>query len=47
MKKDLKLIAIIYLGVMAFAYAMTLRVEKLESVEDTSYQNKSIVLKLK
>lgn len=47
MKNNLKLIAIIYVGVMVLTYAMTLRVERLESMEDTTNQNKSIVLKLK
>ena len=47
MKKDLKLIAIIYVGVAVLTYALTLRIDRLESVEDTNYQTKSIVLKLK
>ena len=47
MKKNLKLIAIIYVGVMVLTYAMTLRVDRLESMEDTANQNKSIVLKIK
>ena len=47
MKKDLKLIAIIYVGVAILTYALTLRIDRLESVEDTKYQTKSIVLKLK
>lgn len=47
MKKNLKLIALIYVGVAIMTYALTLRVDKLESMEDTSYQNRKIVLKLK
>lgn len=47
MKKNLKLIAIIYVGVAILTYALTLRVDRLESMEDTKYQTKSIVLKLK
>ena len=47
MKKNLKLIALIYVGVAILTYALTLRVERLESIEDTNNQNKSIVLKLK
>ena len=47
MKKDLKLIVIIYVGVAILTYALTLRIDRLESVEDTKYQTKSIVLKLK
>lgn len=47
MKKNIKVIALIYLGVAVLTYALTLRVDKLESMEDTAHQNKSIVLKLK
>ncbi len=47
MKKNLKLIALIYVGVAVLTYALTLRVDKLESMEDQNYQTKSIVLKLK
>ena len=47
MKKNLKLIVIIYVGVALLTYAMTLRVDRLESMEDTAAQNKRVVLKLK
>ena len=47
MKKNLKLIVIIYVGVALLTYAMTLRVDRLESMEDQANQSKSIVLKLK
>ena len=47
MKKNLKLIVLIYVGVAIMTYTLTLRVDKLESMEDTSYQNRKIVLKLK
>ena len=47
MKKNLKLIVLIYVGVAVLTYALTLRVDKLESMEDLNNQNKSIVLKLK
>ncbi len=47
MKKNLKIIALIYVGVAILTYALTLRVDRLESNEDTSYQNRKIVLKLK
>ena len=47
MKKNLKLIALIYVGVAILTYALTLRVDRLENVEDTSYQNRKIVLKIK
>ena len=47
MKKNLKLIVIIYVGVALLTYAMILRVDRLESMEDTAAQNKRVVLKLK
>lgn len=47
MKKNLKIIVLIYVGVAILTYALTLRVDRLESNEDTSYQNRKIVLKLK
>lgn len=47
MKKNLKLIAIIYIGVALFTYALTLRVERLEAQEDYQKQNESIVLRIK
>jgi len=47
MKKNLKIIALIYVGVAILTYALTLRVDKLESMEDQSNQTKRIVLKLK
>ena len=47
MKKNLKLILIIYVGVAVLTYAMTLRIDRLGSMEDTVNQNKSVVLKLK
>ena len=47
MKKNLKLIALIYVGVAILTYALTLRIDRLESTDDTAHQTKSIVLKLK
>ena len=47
MKKNLKIIALIYVGVAILTYALTLRVDKLESMEDQTAQNKRVVLKLK
>ena len=47
MKKDIKVIALIYLGVALFTYALTLRVENLEQQEDTLSKNQSIVLRIK
>ena len=47
MKKDIKVIALIYLGVALFTYVLTLRVERLEQQEDTLNKNQSIVLRIK
>lgn len=47
MKKNLKLITLIYVGVAILTYALTLRVDRLENVEDTNCQNRKIVLKIK
>ena len=48
MKKKIKIIALVYVGVAILTYALTLRVDRLESMEEESkYQDRSIVLKLK
>ena len=47
MKRRIKVIVLVYLGVAILTYALTLRVDKLESMEKNTHQNKSIVLKLK
>ena len=47
MKKDFKVIALIYVGVALFAYALTLRIESLSSREEIAKQNQSIILKIK
>lgn len=47
MKKDIKIIALIYVGVALFTYALTLRMERLEGQEDIQNQNQSIVLRIK
>jgi len=48
MKKKIKIIALVYVGVAILTYALTLRVDRLESIEEESkYQDRSIVLKLK
>ena len=47
MKKNIKVFALIYIGVALFAYALSLRVERLESYDDIRNQNEAIVLKLK
>lgn len=46
MKKNLKVIAVIYVGVALFAYALSLRVANLESTDDIRNQNESIVLRI-
>ena len=47
MKKKVKVIVLAYVGVALLTYAISLRIEKLNSMEDTANQNKTIVLKLK
>ena len=47
MKKDLKIIALIYIGVAVLTYALTLRIERLEQQEDILNKNQSIVLRIK
>lgn len=46
MKKNIKIIVFIYLIVALFAYALSIRVERLESREDINNRNESIVLKI-
>ena len=43
MKKEMKLVVLIYLGVAILTYALTLRVEHLESQEDYQNQKEEIV----
>ena len=47
MKKSVKITIIVYIGAVLFTYAMTQRIERLESGSEKTQQNKSIVLKLK
>lgn len=44
MKKDIKIIALVYVGVALLTYFFTLRIERLEVQGDMEKQNKSIVL---
>lgn len=45
MKKNIKFIALLYIGVALFTYALTLRVNRLEAQEDYQKQNQAIVLR--
>lgn len=47
MKKSIKIIALIYIGVAVFTYALSLRVDRLEAVEDYQAQKESLVFKIK
>lgn len=47
MKKNIKIIALIYVGVAVLTYALTLRIERLENQEDIKNQNQSIVLRIR
>ena len=47
MKKNMRFIVLFYIGVAALVYALSLRVDQLESIEDVDYQNKTVVLKVR
>ena len=47
MKKNLKLVAFIYIGIALFTYFLTLRVDRLESWEDYEKQNRTIAVKIR
>lgn len=47
MKKNIRFIALIYLGVAVFTYCLTLRVDRLEAQEDIISKNESLVIRLK
>lgn len=47
MKKNVKFVLLVYVGVAIMIYAMSLRIDRLSSVEDNKNENKSIVLKLR
>ena len=47
MKKNLKLVAFIYIGIALFTYLLTLRVDRLESWEDYEKQNRTIAVKIR
>ena len=46
MKENMKMIGLIYIGVALFAYALSLRIERLEKRGDLRNQNESIVLRI-
>ena len=47
MKKSIKIIALIYVGVAAFTYALSLRVDRLEAQDEYQIQKESLVFRLK
>ena len=47
MKKNVKVMVLIYIGVALASYLVSCRMNRLSSVEETKNQNKSIVLKLR
>ena len=44
MKKSIKIIALIYVGVAAFTYALSLRVDRLEAQDEYQIQKESLLL---
>ena len=47
MKKSIKIVALIYVGVAAFTYALSLRVDRLEAQDEYQIQKESLVFRLK
>jgi hypothetical protein len=47
MKKNIKIIAFIYIGVALFTYLLTLRVDNLENQEDYENQSRELVFRVK
>ncbi len=47
MKKKVKLIALFYLGVAVFTYALSLGTDRLSKIEERQNQNRTMVIKLK
>lgn len=47
MKKSIKIITLIYIGVAVFTYAMSLRIDQLEQQDDYQIQKESLVFKIK
>ncbi len=47
MKKEIKFIALFYLGVAIFTYSLTLGTDRLAKIEERQNQNRTMVIKLK
>lgn len=47
MKRSVKIIILIYIGVAVFTYAIALRTNQLEQQDDYKIQKESIVFKIK
>ena len=47
MKKNIKVMVLIYIGVAIVSYGLSVRMNRLSNIEETKNQNKSIVLKLR
>ncbi len=47
MKKNVKAMILIYVGVAMVSYLLSYRMNRLSKVEETENQNKSIVLKVR
>ena len=47
MRKELKFVALFYLGVIVFAYAFTFKTDKLSTSSERENQNRSLVIKLR
>ena len=47
MKKEIKIIALFYLGVALFTYSLTFGTERLSKIEERENQTRSMVIRLK
>lgn len=47
MKKNIKIVALVYVGLALFTYALTLRTDRLERSGDLRNHNQSLVLELR
>ncbi len=47
MKKDFKMVLLLYVGVFLFTYFLSLSTVKLESKEDTNKRNQELALEIK
>lgn len=47
MKKNIKIIVLVYVGLACLTYVLTLRIERLEAQDDINIQNKRVALRVR